>query len=162
MPPHVDDETTLTHHLITGIDSLIEGKVPAASMRLYSAQDHATPSYTRDTSCWANDIAAKLTAISPWNSHGSYTQAGVLISPRHVLFATHFFPPTGTTIRFVTTANVVVDRTLSATESLTVTKPFWDVVAHVSHTVDGNTVTAAQLMTAVVAILPSIESYNPQ
>ena len=44
----------------------------------------------------------------------------------------------------------------------TVTKPFWDVVAHVSHTVDGNTVTAAQLMTAVVAILPSIESYNPQ
>lgn len=55
MPPHVDDETTLAHHLITGIDSLIEGKVPAASMRLYSTQDHTTPSYTRDTSCWAND-----------------------------------------------------------------------------------------------------------
>ena len=121
MPPHVDDETTLVHHLITGIDSLIEGKVPAAAMRLYSAQDHTTPSYTRDASCWANDIVAKLTAISPWNSHGSYTQAGVLISPRHVLFATHFFPPAGTTIRFVTAANVVVDRTLSATESLTVT-----------------------------------------
>ena len=98
MPPHVDDETTLAHHLITGIDSLIEGKVPAASMRLYSAQDHATPSYTRDASCWANDIVAKLTAISPWNSHGSYTQAGVLISPRHVLFATHFFPPDGTSL----------------------------------------------------------------
>lgn len=63
MPPHVDDETTLAHRLITGIDSLIEGKVPASSMRLYSAQDHTTPSYTRDASCWANDIVEKLTAI---------------------------------------------------------------------------------------------------
>lgn len=44
----------------------------------------------------------------------------------------------------------------------TITKPFWEVVQNVSHVVDGQTVTAASITNAVVAILPAIESYNPQ
>ena len=43
----------------------------------------------------------------------------------------------------------------------TITKPFWKVVQNVSHVVDGQTVTAAQLMNSVVAILPAIEAYQP-
>lgn len=44
----------------------------------------------------------------------------------------------------------------------TITKPFWEVVQNVSHVVGGQTVTAASITDAVVAILPAIESYNPQ
>lgn len=43
----------------------------------------------------------------------------------------------------------------------TVTRPFWSVVQNVSHIVDGQPVTAAQLMNSVVAILPAIEAYQP-
>lgn len=43
----------------------------------------------------------------------------------------------------------------------TVTRPFWSVVQNVGHIVDGQPVTAAQLMNSVVAILPAIEAYQP-
>jgi hypothetical protein len=57
---------------------------------------------------------SQLTCISPWNSEGGIYFAGVLVSPRHVLFATHFRPSAGATIRFVAADNTVVTRTLTA------------------------------------------------
>lgn len=42
----------------------------------------------------------------------------------------------------------------------TITKPFWEVVQNVSHVVDGQTVTAASITNAVVAILPAIDAHQ--
>lgn len=90
-------------------------------MKVYTTQDHATPNYVRNADLWAVDFAQALTALSPWNSSTGPTKAGVLVSPRHVLFATHFTPATGCTIRFVAADGTVCDRTLSAVQSLTTT-----------------------------------------
>lgn len=90
-------------------------------MRLYTSQNHAGPSYTRNADLWAVDYVQALTALSPWNSSTGPMKAGVLVSPRHVLFATHFTPATGCTLRFVAANGTVCDRTLSAVEVLPVT-----------------------------------------
>lgn len=83
-------------------------------MNLFTVEDHTTPIYVRDASLWASALVSSLTAISPWNSIGDNTKAGVLVSPIHVLFASHFTPSVGATIRFVGVDGTVVDRTLSA------------------------------------------------
>jgi len=87
-------------------------------MRLFVSQDHTTPAYVRNTDNWAAVHVQALTAISPWNSDSSFQKAGILVSPRHVLFATHYKPADGSTIRFVTATNTVVTRTLSSTIAL--------------------------------------------
>lgn len=92
-----------------------------AAMALFSSVNHASPSYTRNASNWAADYVSELTAISPWNSESGQMKQGVLISPRHVLFAQHYYPATTTTIRFVAADGTVCDRTLDAVVSLTQT-----------------------------------------
>lgn len=87
-------------------------------MRLFSTQDHSTPTYVRNTDNWAAIHVQALTAISPWNSDGTFQKAGILVSPRHVLFSTHFKPANSSTMRFVTADNTVITRTLSSTVSL--------------------------------------------
>ena len=81
---------------------------------IFSTQDHAAPSYTRNSALWLSEHVSALTAISPWNSEGGMQKAGVLISPRHVLFARHFSPDVGATMRWVTADNIVVDRVISS------------------------------------------------
>lgn len=88
---------------------------------MFSSQDHAAPAYVRNVNHWAAAHVQKLTCCSPWNSDGSFTKAGTLISPRHVVFATHFLPAVSSTIRFITTDNTIVTRTITALESITVT-----------------------------------------
>ncbi|HUV65458.1 MAG TPA: hypothetical protein VMW24_16295 [Sedimentisphaerales bacterium] len=82
------------------------------TLTVFSTQDHATPTYVRDAACWAYGL--DLTCISPWNSGGSQLRAGVLISPRHVLFAAHYMLDDGCTIRFITQDNQVVTRTMTS------------------------------------------------
>lgn len=110
----------LYEHIDMVIDSRIGGVSVLAAMALFSTANHATPSYTRNASNWAADYVDELTAISPWNSASGTQKAGILISPRHVLFATHYYPATSSTIRFVAADGSVCDRTLSAVESLAV------------------------------------------
>jgi len=43
------------------------------------------------------------------------------VSPRHVVFATHFLPAVSSTIRFIATDNTIVTRTITALESIPVT-----------------------------------------
>lgn len=103
-----------------GIDSRLAGKNPATDMPLFTTQTHTgTPVYVRNPNCWAADI--DLTSLSVWNSHFFIQGGGALISPRHILLAEHFFGasgsnpvPNGTTFRWVTRDNVIVDRTLTA------------------------------------------------
>lgn len=90
----------------------IDGRL-SGSRDAYSSQDTATGlSFKRNENFFASDI--DLTCVSPWNSSGKGTISGTLISPRHVLFAAHFQPSAGASIRFVQADGTVVSRTISA------------------------------------------------
>lgn len=104
--------------LSSSVDNAIAGKTPSTSMDVFSTRDHSTPTYVRSASLWLSSLASKLTGVSAWNSDGVGTKAGVLVSPRHILFATHFTPANGSTFRFVASDNTIVTRTLSSVVSL--------------------------------------------
>ena len=119
------DEGTLKHDLITGLDALLAGSLPSAEMPVYTVQNHGGGVYTRNINNWAYSQVQAMTAISPWNSDSAFQKAGILVSPRHVLFATHYRPADGSTIRFVQADNTVVTRTLSGVIDLPVTSPLY-------------------------------------
>jgi hypothetical protein len=100
-------------HASDAVDTRLAGKSASTALRVFTTQDHAAGVYVRNPSCWAADI--DLTCVSPWNSTGANTRAGVLVSPRHVLFAAHYPIAAGAIIRFVTANNAVVTRTVTAT-----------------------------------------------
>jgi len=81
-------------------------------MEIYSTQDHSTPTYVRNTACWAYGL--DLTCISPWNSQYEEVRAGVLISPRHIAYSAHGAIANGTTFRFIAADGTVVTRTMLA------------------------------------------------
>ena len=99
---------SLALHCEQQIDSRLSGE-----MAVYSSQDSINGNtFVRNSNCWVNDI--DLTCISPWNSTGRNQMAGTLISPRHVLFCEHldFRPEIGATIKFVTSDNTIISRTI--------------------------------------------------
>ncbi|MDX2109216.1 MAG: hypothetical protein SFY80_03140 [Verrucomicrobiota bacterium] len=104
---------SLARHASDQIDDLIGGLEPATdgSKPVYTTQDHATPVYVRNPGCWAEPI--DLTGVSPWNSYDGPRRAGVAITRRHVVFAAHYPLQAGSTIRFVTSNNEVVTRTVA-------------------------------------------------
>lgn len=103
------------------IDTLLTGKSPSTALAIYSTQNHAGGVYVRNASCWASGV--DLTPMSPWNSSGGVYMAGTLISPRHVIFATHYVPAVGCAMRFVQADNTVVTRTLTAVQALADVNP---------------------------------------
>lgn len=105
---------SLQYALINGTDALLAEQYPSVTMPLYTTQDHITPIYARNPDNWAAVHVQALTAISPWNSEHSFQRAGVLISPRHALFATHYYPSIGSTLRWIAADNTVVTRELTS------------------------------------------------
>jgi len=105
------------------VDTRLTGKSAASALAIFTTQNHATSTYVRNTGCWAYDV--DLTCMSPWNSQAGSNMAGVLISPRHVLFAAHYQPEVGVTMRFVKTDNTVVTRTLTAKRSFAYTADYF-------------------------------------
>ena len=92
-------------HISAQIDDRIDGKTFVDNTELFSTLDHVTPSYVRDTGCWASDIsniaciavANEITTSAPLeDSRG----AGILVSPRHIIMADHYRVASGW-IRFV-------------------------------------------------------------
>jgi hypothetical protein len=75
---------------------------------------YSIPNFERNTGCWVYPLGKELTCISPWNSHNlfeSNTRTCTLITPQHVLCATHFPPNSaGNTIVFVTEDNQIITR----------------------------------------------------
>jgi len=102
------------------VDNNITGLVPAASLNIFTTQDHSATNYLRNTNCWT--ATYDLTCCSPWNSYSDASgtgknRAGTLISPRHVLLAAHYDQiTTNDTLRFVDLNNNVVERRLIATK----------------------------------------------
>ena len=92
----------------------VSGLTPAsyANCALFSTRDDADATYAWNANFWGHDI--DLTCLSPWNSYHQNQQAGTLVSPRHLIFANHYVPATGTTIRFIESDGTVVARTVTA------------------------------------------------
>lgn len=64
----------------------------------------------RNTQCWGAGIDLTAFCMTP--------QAGVLVSPRHVLFVTHYHPAVGTILKWMTNDNQTISRTLVSVVSL--------------------------------------------
>ena len=97
------------------VESRIAGKTPSAStLNIYSAVDHATGNYTRSASLWCADLHRKYTAASVWNSKWGQAGAGTLITPQHVVGATHYgtWADVGNVFRWVDESNVTHTRTV--------------------------------------------------
>ena len=89
-------------------DALIVAN-PATQQQVYTTQDP----YVRNTSFFLQGTHAEaLTCASPWNSTGGTRRAGTAITPRHAVCANHYPIPVGATIRFVTSDNTVITRTV--------------------------------------------------
>lgn len=151
---------SLRKHCADTIDNALDGKTASTALAVFSTQDHATPTYVRNVDCWGASFASALTAISPWNSQGGPYYAGILVSPRHVVFATHFMPAAGATIRFITTGNVVITRTLSAVTALTQSQAYYPdlAVGKLDSDVPGTIAFARVLPSGWTAKLPSLSA----
>lgn len=109
---HSQAALNLSEQIAKSIDLRIAGLTAATVMPMFSAQDHVTPSYTRNASVW---FKGDLSPISVWNSTDTYKRCGVLVSPRHVIFANHYPIANAATMRFAKKADgTVVTKTLSA------------------------------------------------
>lgn len=78
---------------------------------VFTTQDHTTPNYVRNQELWCADM--DLTCISPWNSNGGVRKAGVLVTPRHVVNASHYEYNVGNTVRFVEEDGTAHDRVIT-------------------------------------------------
>lgn len=104
---------TLAKAMSDNIDAALAAVTDAAAQKpVFSTQSHGAASYTRNASLWCADVAAKLTCCSPWNSTGSNTRAGALITDRHIVLSQHYPIADGATVRFVGPDNTVYDYTL--------------------------------------------------
>ena len=109
---------SLSYEVSDQVDTRAQAVTNASSQTpLFSSVNHGTSSYTRNTSIWTTNV--DLTCISPWNSNAGQNKAGTLITSKHIIFAAHYQYPIGTTVRFVSSSNVVYDRTLTAKASVT-------------------------------------------
>ena len=84
---------------------------PSKSQEIFSSANDSSSTYTRNLDCW---VTANLTAIPAWNSRLGSVGNGVAVTNRHIVQARHLSVSVGTTIRFVTQDNSVVERTVSA------------------------------------------------
>ena len=107
----VSQKESLEEHATKQVESRLQGKDPTSSKNIFSLMDHNSAKYERNPQGWAQDL--DLSPISPWNSAGANRLAGTLVSPKHIVYATHYQMPIGAKIRFVTGNNQVVERTLT-------------------------------------------------
>lgn len=105
-------EVLLSDYLSTVIDSKLLNQNPTTSKPIFSTLNHATSTYVRNTNCWINPV--DITGIGVWNSLSNGGQRGFsLISPRHIIMATHYPLSPNNTLRFVTNDNTVITRTIT-------------------------------------------------
>ncbi len=108
---------TLNSHLTDSAEAKIASINGTPSMavngKVYTTQNHTSKVYTRNPDLWISQSGAvDLTSISPWNSSGGVTKAGVLISRRHLANSAHFDYGIGTIVRLVNMAGVAFDYTV--------------------------------------------------
>lgn len=87
-------------------------------LNYFSTHNHATSTYTRNSSCWAASIDLSCVAVAS-NSGSGWTRerGGTLITNRHVIFARHFPLGVGTQLRFSNASGAVETRTIIGIDS---------------------------------------------
>lgn len=95
------------------------GSLHAMEIRDYQASRHdrfvdflSTPSW--NDNAWFS--SRKFTGVGWMPAEPSRQFA--LISPKHVVFATHYVPPNGTVIRFLNASGITVDRTVAGATAI--------------------------------------------
>jgi hypothetical protein len=95
------------------MDNALTSANPATQQKVYTSQDHSTSAYVRNTNFFLQGTHAEaLTCASPWNSRQAGKRAGTAITARHAILARHYPLQTGDTLRFVTSDNTVITRTV--------------------------------------------------
>lgn len=114
------DSLDLTTHTGNQIDTRIVGKSPSTDYKLFSTTGTtASSTWVRNTGVWTNTgTDLDWTGISPWNSQESNRRTATLISPRHVMMASHYIINPGSKLTFVDNNNVGYERTISAVSSV--------------------------------------------
>ena len=108
------------------IDNALTGANPATQQKVYTSQDHTTPTYVRNTSFFLQSTHAEaLTCVSPWNSMQAGKRAGTAITPRHAVCANHYRIPVGAKLRFVASDNTVVERTVVQAANIIFSNPLY-------------------------------------
>lgn len=111
------------------LDNALSGADISTQRSVYSSQDHSGDSYVRNPSFLIQSTHAEaLTCASPWNSRSDGSRAGTAITPRHVVLAVHYPLSVGDTLRFITSNNVTVTRTIVQTSVLTYEQAATDVL----------------------------------
>jgi len=109
--------------LSIGIDSPIVGlAADDSTKKIFSTENPnggVSPVYIRSKTCWAKNI--DLSPASPWNSAFGTYFGGTLISPRHIVGASHAFPSNGSTLIFVDMENNCYTRTITTSQRVTTT-----------------------------------------
>lgn len=97
------------------VDSMCTG-TPANVMPIYSSQNDVTGVYVRNPLVMTGGL--NLTAAVTWASQRPRTSGGVAIADDVVAFAWHNVPAVGSTMRFVTTGNATITRTIEDVEQV--------------------------------------------
>lgn len=108
------------------IDTALVGADLSTQLYLYTEQDHDAASYTRNTSFFLNSHVEALTCASPWNSRQGKFRAGTAVTKRHVLLATHYSLKINDTIRFITSDNTVITKTIVQAKAVPYDGPLTD------------------------------------
>lgn len=110
--------TSVTQLAIAEIDSRIALKTPYESLRIFNnyTLNGSNLIFERNANCWINNIE-NISCISPWNARNTRRRAGILITPKHVIFCAHygFYVNSGHKIYFVNNESNVVERTIMKT-----------------------------------------------
>ncbi|MFZ4397186.1 MAG: hypothetical protein ACOYOU_16345 [Kiritimatiellia bacterium] len=91
----------------------------------FSTLNHATTNYVRNTNSWARGL--DLACVPVWNSQSAGPQhSPTLISPETAIGCNHASLANGTTVRWITTNGVAVERTVTASMSAQEEWPYGD------------------------------------
>lgn len=109
-----DVSGSLRAHLVSQIDSRLAGKTASTAIPMWTTRTPGTQTYVRAAGCWGADVDltpyAAYDSSLPDSAWGGHT----LITPRHVLGASHHFGSGTQTLHFVKTDGTCVVRTISA------------------------------------------------
>ena len=95
------------------IDDALSGANASTQQLIYTSQNHAAASYVRNTNFLLQGTHAEsLTCASPWNSRGGNRRAGTAITTRHAMLANHYPLVAGDSLRWITSDDTVVTRTV--------------------------------------------------
>lgn len=103
---------SLRRHISDFIDDKLISTNPSTQTLAYANWQDNGSSVTRNSSCWIN--SSYLMSIPVWNttlqSHGN----GSLISPRHIVCATHYSPNIGDAVKFIEPDNTVFETNIES------------------------------------------------